>query len=273
MRKIAVNGTKGRLGSTLVRLYPGCYPLFAEITNKQAVKEELDRVKPDVVIHCAAFTDVDACENQQTKTLNINMTGVNNVRSSFEGRMVLISTDYVFDGKKGKYKEDAKLNPISIYGMSKFGGEGVLDIWDSPEDVIIRTTLLYGAQSKPDFVSKLLEQFASTEGVIPVTNRLYGNPTNVEHLAMGIMDLLSLPKAPRVVNIAGTDYINRYEFALMIADVFGLDKERIVLNHAPRKEGAPRPEKAGLDLSLAKKLKIRLFPIHEGLLLARQLWN
>ena len=273
MRKIAVNGTKGRLGSTLMSLFPGCYPLLADVTKAKDVKEELDRVKPDIVIHCAAYTDVDGCENNQNKAFDVNMDGVKNVRSNFEGRMILLSTDYVFDGKKGKYKEDAKLNPINIYGMSKFGGEGVLDIWDSPDDVIVRTTILYGAQSKPDFVSKLLEKFSSTAGAIPVTNRLYGNPTNVEHLAMGIMDLLSLPKAPRVVNIAGTDYINRYEFALMVADVFGLDKERIVPNHAPRKEGAPRPEKAGLDLSLAKKLKIRLFPAHEGLLLARQLWN
>jgi dTDP-4-dehydrorhamnose reductase len=86
------------------------------------------------------------------------------------------------------------------------------------------------------------------------------------------MDITNIPHTPRIINVAGDDVLSRYEFALMIADIFQLDRERIVPNHAPSKAIAPRPEHAGLKVSLAKKLGITVKPVHEGLELMRHQW-
>lgn len=283
MRKIAVNGVKGRLGSTLMKLYPGCYPLLADITKPDEIQVEMNRVKPDIVIHCAAYTDVDGCELNSKKAYDVNMTGFSNVRRSFDGQMILVSTDYVFDGKKGNYKETRAINPINVYGNSKAGAEMAMEIFDYPDDVIVRTTILYGSKSKPDFVSKLLERYMVGKGWdIPVTTRLHGNPTHVEHLARGIMDVVNFPTqtmikafphSQRIINIAGEEILSRYEFALEIADIFQLDKTRFIPDTATRTDPAKRPENVGLNVSLAKKLGITIKPVHEGLELMRSQWK
>ena len=284
MRKIAVNGVKGRLGSTLMSMYPGCYPLHADITNLHEVEEELARVKPDTVIHCAAYTDVDGCENNQKKAYDVNMTGCTNVRKSFGGQMILVSTVYVFDGKKGNYKETRAINPINVYGNSKAGAEMSLSIFEYPDDVIVRTTMLYGSNgtTKPDFVRRLLGDYFAKIDPISMSTKLRGNPTHVEHLAKGLMDVVNLPLSneranknllPRIINIAGEEILSRYEFSLMIADVFGLDKSRFIPKTSPETFIATRPENAGLNIALAKKLGIIIKPVHEGLELVRAHWN
>jgi dTDP-4-dehydrorhamnose reductase len=280
MRKIAVNGVNGRLGSTLMKLYPGCYPLHADITKVAEVQEELKRVNPDVLIHCAAYTDVDGCETNHDKAYQVNMVGVRNIRQNFDGRMILLSTDYVFNGKKGNYTEKDNTDPINFYGLCKYGAEGLIYLYDHPDDTIVRTNVLYGShnkpnglESKPDFVRRIVEQFSGVEN-IPVTHRLSGSPTHVEHLSTALMDLATrLLPMPKIINIAGTNILTRYEFALMIADVFGFDRQRLIPVTTPHKAIAPRPPKCGLNVSLALEYQLPLWSAHEGVELMRSQWK
>lgn len=120
MTRIAVTGRLGRLGSELVRR--GCMPIQANILDWQALRKELDDLNPDVVINCAAYTDVDGCENAPRKAAEVNTYGVYILAQAFTGKLIHISTDYIFDGRNGPYTEQDTPNPISIYGWSKLGG-------------------------------------------------------------------------------------------------------------------------------------------------------
>ena len=140
--KILVIGGSGMLGQQLVYLLKqqdfevyatyhsepinedGFHPL--DITNMNDTKSFVKKIKPDVVVLTAAFTDVDACERQKETAFSINVTGTANVASAAEAtsaKMVYISTDYVFNGKKGNYKETDKTDPIDYYGFTKLKGE------------------------------------------------------------------------------------------------------------------------------------------------------
>lgn len=268
--KIAVTGYKGRLGSELVRR--GCIPFDADITNKQQVNHQVAVLDPDVIINCAAYTDVSACEDvdEYKKALNVNYYGLKNVRMAFPKLIVHISTDYVFDGKKGPYSESAKLTPaVNSYGMTKQGAEIFLQTMPFPFS-IVRTTCLYEPYFCKDFVSETLRNLKFSTGMIYdgdgffATTKLSGNPTYVPHLAEGIMKLVELPNIPDIIHIAGKDVLTRYEFALMIAGVFGYDKERIIPTNKLFGAGN-RPAKGGLKTRLAEKLGIPLYSTLEGL--------
>ena len=161
MKKISVLGHEGKLGSELVRL--GCVPLCADITEPTDLREAIAVVNPDVIINCAAVTDVDACEEVLQPMANlVNSLGVANLRDAFHGRIIQISTDFVFNGRNGPYKENDIPFPISHYGSTKLDGEKYIlnSFWPG---TIIRTTILYGKHGKKDFVSGILEALKGTK--------------------------------------------------------------------------------------------------------------
>jgi len=263
MNKIAVLGHTGRLGSELVKA--GYVPLDADITDLWDLQEKIAIVQPDTIINCAAITNVDECEDVLKElATEVNDVGVWNLRTAFSGRIIHISTDFIFDGRGGPYSENALPNPISHYGKTKNLGEQHLLKSPLPS-TIIRTTMLYGVQDFPDFVSSVIAQLESGVSPIHVTNVVSGSPTYVPHLVKGIQYLLSLQyRIPQVINLSGTDVLSRYEFALMIASVFGYDKE--MLHPVATARGkAVRPRSAGFKLALAKKLGVPMYSAIEGL--------
>lgn len=259
---VAVTGHRGRLGKYLVENF-NYVPLDCDVTDVDQVKQVMKEVQPDTVIHCAAVTDVDKCESElYEKAIEVNIHGVTNIRQSFEGQVIYLSTDYVFDGSDGPYSEEAKLSPICHYGYTKAFGEEVMREWDYPTDVIVRTTILYGGH-KPDFVTKILGRLENNEQ-FPVTGGLIGTPTYVHHLAKGIKALIGLKRPPKVVNISGRDWISRWTFAYMIAKTFGYPVYHILMTM--RCNGnANRPKLAGLKTDFAKTLRIPIFPMEDGL--------
>jgi len=275
--KIAVTGYTGRLGSELVKA--GCVPLDCDITNEDAVADNVVNLNPDVVINCASYTDVDSCESHpigQHRALLTNFYGAERLRSNFGGLLIHLSTDYVFSGKNGPYKEtDRKKEiPINFYGWSKLGAEIVLQTHSNQNTIIVRTTGLYGSSYKrDDFVSFLLNQLTTTtEGTIAIAKNVVGNQTYVPHLVTALMELCRRYDANemqnnmfhQIIHIASSDIVNRYEFALMIASVFGHDPRRIV--PTTKKFGvADRPSKGGLKVDLAKKLGLPIYSILDGL--------
>lgn len=254
--KIGVTGPKGRVGSQLVKM--GCEPIDVSVTSELALKEaNLDQY--DVIINCAAKTGVDACEKVTPNSkyfmsaMQVNMWGVEYLRRNFNNRLIHISTDYVFDGKSGPYKETDTRNPVNDYGFTKFGGEVVLETQEQrekqpiKETIIVRTTGLYGSGN--DFASHILECL-KTNQQISISEELRGNHTYIPHLCEELLQLadLSLPHPISVIHLASVDVMTRYEFANQLAKAFGLPRELIipVKNNQIEKWVAPRPTKGGL---------------------------
>ena len=262
---VFVTGPRGRLGHYLV--LKGYRALFCDVTNlasvKVAVKEKQVGEK-DTIIHCAAITDVDACEGSlYSEAIEVNIQGTRNVRTAFKGQMIYISTDYVFDGRDGPYSEEADPNPQSHYGETKLYGEEEIHEADYPTDIILRTTILYGGW-KPDFVASILKQLKANE-MFKVTGQLLGSPTYIPHLADGIRRLLLLKSPPRIINIAGKDVISRWVFACKIAKAFDYPVYNVLLTMNGHMGSAPRPRLGGLKVNLARALDIPVYSVWEGL--------
>jgi dTDP-4-dehydrorhamnose reductase len=262
--KIAITGSHGRLGKALVAL--GGIPIESDILKADKLHKEVASINPDFIIHAAALTNVDMAEDCPEQAMQINVRGTANVRDSFLGHMILISTDYVFDGRSGPYRENDLPNPINWYGHSKLAAESMLDL---RKDVVIRTTLLYGDLDKVDFVSSILDKYDSGH-LFFVTDKLQGNPTYVKHLAQGIFSLVEKISAgmnfPDIINIVGKPRMSRYQFAYKIGKVFGKDLTQCQssLTGLPV-DRAARPLKAGLITDRAEKLEIPIWSVDEGL--------
>lgn len=264
--KLAITGHCGRLGSELLKR--GCIPINADITVPKVLQSEIENIEPDTIIHCAAVTDVDKCEGVLAdKARKVNIIGTQILRETFTGRIIYISTDYVFDGQKGPYKEASTPNPVNYYGMTKRMGEQIIQHYKYPSDVIVRTTILYGG-NKPDFVSKIRERY-ELERSFEVTQSIFGSPTHVSHLADALIELCDMDWTPQVINIAGADVLSRYEFALMIGNVFGYNVRYCIPTKSMNGEGAQRPRRAGLKVDLARKIGLPIYTALEGLQLLK----
>ena len=260
---IGITGYKGRLGSELIKL--GCFPVHGDMTTKSILRGEFSIPPlPDTIIHCAAITDVDGCERGlYDKAYLVNDKGTKNLCDAFDGRIIYISTDYIFDGTTGAYGEHAKPNPISVYGHSKLLGEERIKQRNRPGDVIVRTTILYGTGGHDDFVTRVISKLSAGQ-VMTLPCNLFGNPTYTPHLAEALMKLCEVQNPPRIVNIAGREILSRYEFGLAVATVFELDKSLITpIREIPG--AAMRPMKAGLKTKLAEKLGLPIYSVYDGL--------
>lgn len=263
MQKIAVTGHNGRLGHELVKR--GCIPIECDITSSSDIIRELSKINVDVIINCAAYTDVSACENDEEYklALEINYYGVKRLRTIFQGLLVHLSTDYVFDGKRGPYSENSPpTKAVNNYGLTKQGAEIYLQSMPFPFS-IVRTTCLYDNYKLDDFVFTALTHLR-IDDVFTATTKLSGNPTYVPHLAEAILMLIKMPQIPEIIHIAGRDVMTRYEFALMIANVFGYDTANIIPTNKNFGAGN-RPTKGGLKTKLAEKLGLPIYSTLEGL--------
>jgi dTDP-4-dehydrorhamnose reductase len=272
MKRIAVTGASGNLGQELVRI--GCVPLSMDITNADQIRKELDEVEPDVIINCAAKSNVDECETKEGEKLAIavNTRGVHNLREMYDGQIIHISTGYIFNGKHGPYKEKAKPDPIQGYGFSKWAGEVIFQSYNIPNDVTVRTMGLYGGH-KPDFASFVLNALENGEE-IDVFKDLKFNPTYIPHLAEAVMQLINVFKPPKIVNIVGKENLSRYDFARKIASKFGYDRKLIVsVKHPNTVFVAERPKNAGLRTDLAKKMGLPIYSVVDGLEGLRYSWK
>lgn len=264
--KCCVTGFQGRLGSALV--LAGCDPLDCDITNTGSIQQALYNKSYDVLINCAALTNVDAAEGEDySKFIQVNTHGVANLLDAFKGRVIQISTDYVFSGDGGSYFEKSRMEtPVNNYGFSKFGGEAVMIATARPGNTTVRTTGLFGSPHvKNDLVEYVCKEIRSGMP-IEMTSTLYGNQTYVPFLAEHLMQLAEMTAPPKLLHLASVDVMSRYEFALQICDVFHLDKRYVLpADSKELKWKAKRPTRGGLDTTLAKKLGFVSFTALEGL--------
>ncbi|MCX7993930.1 MAG: dTDP-4-dehydrorhamnose reductase, partial [Fimbriimonadales bacterium] len=187
--------------------------VFLDITQPAQVRAVFDALRPEVVIHCAAMTNVDACERQPQEAYRMNAYGAEVIASHCQrigAVCVYISTDYVFDGaKRTPYHEYDAENPLSVYGRSKFLGEQA--VWKfCPRHYIVRVAWLYGKQRKsfPQFV---LEQARAGQSPVVISDQI-GSPTYVADVADRLLPLIQTD-CYGIYHLTNTNPVSRYEFA------------------------------------------------------------
>ena len=268
MKKLCIIGAGGLLGGRLIAAAKGSFSLSAldlhvpaekktqnipwyeaDITNGGQLKGLLTSLACDCIINTAAVTDVDYCEDDPDTARRVNTEGAGNVAAAAAAcgaQLIHLSTDYVFDGLSGPYTEKDIPNPISVYGQTKYDGEGeVLNA--VPEAVIARTMILFGAPhgNKSNFVTWLIHMLKNGKSV-RIVNDQYGSPTHADDLAGALLALLESGETG-LFHTAGPDVLNRYDFALRIAEIFNLDRSLITeTDSSAFVQKAPRPKKSGL---------------------------
>ena len=228
--KVLITGSTGMLGSDIKKLFSARYEVITpsreemDIRKWDKVIEVIQKSSPDVVVNCAAFTDVDACETERQIAQKINVEGARNlaqVCARFDCKIVHISSDYVFDGKKPvpqPYFEDDEPNPLSFYGKTKADSEKA--VIDNIEDyIIIRTGWLYG-EKRSNFVKWVIKKAVNNEK-IPVVKDQYGSPTWTYKVALQIMVLLE-KKMTGIFHVTSEGYCTRVEWARFILEQLGL---------------------------------------------------
>lgn len=227
-----------------------------DITQKKDVDTVIIKIKPDVVVHAAALTNVDECEKNQDMADAINTQGTKNIAETVKkigSKFMYISTDYVFDGEKGLYTEQDEVNPINYYGVTKLKGEEVVkNIVD--DCIIVRTSVIFGLSNKKNFVTWILDNL-QRQRRIRIVNDQYVSPTLNTDLSEQLVALLK-NDAQGVFHTAGGERINRYAFSQIVADVFHLDKTLIqAISVNDMNWLAERPKDSSLDVSKVTRLK------------------
>jgi dTDP-4-dehydrorhamnose reductase len=187
-----------------------------------------------------------------------------------DAHLVHISSDYIFDGKNGPYNEKAIPNPLGYYGRTKLASENALKISGSMNS-IIRTNVLYGiADSRPDFVRWVINSVRAEQKIRIVTDQ-FNNPTFLDDLVTAINKIIEFKKQG-IYNIGGKEFLSRYEFTLLIADFFKLNKDLITpIKTIELNQPAPRPLKSGLiTLKAQTELDYRPHTILESLAIMKK---
>jgi dTDP-4-dehydrorhamnose reductase len=233
-----------------------------DISNCEQVEREVDRISPDAVINCAAWTDVDGCELDPVKADAANALGPENLaKASHKAKaaFVTVSTDYVFAGdKEGFYTQLDQPLPISIYGRSKLEGENRARL-ANPESIIVRTGFIFGPGGR-NFLSKVSSLVRRAEPVTAIADS-WGTPTYSSHLAARLLELarLGLPGIYHVVNEGpGAAYD---EFVRAVAEELGADQSLVrgVLS-ATLNRPAPRPRNSRLRCLISKEAGLEPLP-------------
>ncbi|MEQ9300358.1 MAG: NAD(P)-dependent oxidoreductase [Cyclobacteriaceae bacterium] len=275
--KILVTGANGLLGQKLVGLIAGKpgdtliatgrganrNPALGEtyhyremdITDADQVMSVMSSEKPDVVINTAAMTNVDQCEDDKEGCWKMNVTAVEHLVQACQetGAFLLhLSTDFIFDGVHGPYKEEDEAHPISYYGDSKLAAEQ--RIMDSPiRWAIARTVLVYGIahdMSRSNIILWVKKNLEERKEIF-VVNDQWRTPTLAEDLAEGCY-LIASKQVEGVFNISGKDLLTPYEMAIKTADFFELDKSYITETDGSRfSQPAMRPPRTGFVLDKA----------------------
>lgn len=227
-----------------------------DISNAFDTYAVMNREKPDVVVHAAAMTQVDDCELQPEQCERINVQGTAQILTdaeTFSSHFIYISTDFVFDGEQGNYKEEDDTLPISLYGFSKLQAESMVQTSTIPF-AIVRTCLVYGnllKGTRSNIVSWVKDSLEQGKSIQVVSDHVR-TPTYVEDLAKGIA-LIIEKKATGIYHISGKDWLTPYDIALKTAAKYNLDAGKIVkVDAATFKQPGRRPMKTGFVIEKAR---------------------
>jgi dTDP-4-dehydrorhamnose reductase len=261
--RVLVTGAAGMLGRDLLAHLaargddPVGVDMEVDIRDPAAVGACLDRVRPDAVIHCAAWTDVDGAEGAEDAALAVNGAGAGNVAAAAARHgvpLVQVSTDYVFDGTSADdYAEDAPTAPIGAYGRTKLAGELAVLAAHPGGARIARTAWLYGAGGR-NFVDTMRRVGAERDEVTVVDDQL-GCPTWARDLAPALRDLLELP--PGIYHTAGAGSVTWAGFAREIFRLGGIPCRVLPITTQELGRPAPRPARSVLAVTRPDAPRLR----------------
>lgn len=221
-----------------------------DITNATLLDTVLSDYKPNVVIHCAAMTNVDLCESQQEQAYFINAYGTKNVACSCNRlgiRLIAISTDYVFDGiSQMPYNEFCHANGgNTIYGKSKFAGEEQVRLY-CPNHIIARISWLYGSGG-PSFVHTMVKLADGTRPILKVVSDQIGNPTSTVAVAHKLLEIIERPDLVGTFHLTCEGKASWFDFAQEIFQKLNLNQKVIPCTTEEYPRPAPRPHNSCLD--------------------------
>lgn len=229
--KVMITGSKGQLGFDLARLIMASHETFAldrqqlDVSDDRAVMAKVQEISPEIIIHAAAYTKVDEAEQEANKAFLTNSIGSRNIAIAAAvcgAKLVYISTDYVFDGKKGgPYNESDRPNPINVYGISKYAGELFVQSLHN-RVFIVRTSWLYGGNLGNHFVRKIVRAAEQCQTIEVVTDEI-GSPTYTLDLALFVSRLMTTEHYG-IYHASNQGSCSRYEFAIAILQEAGLDE-------------------------------------------------
>lgn len=248
--RILITGANGQLGHELVRVLRGHDLVLADLPAFDLLKPDAERfirdARPDLVIHAAAYTDVDGAEREPALAMAVNAEGTELVArgaASIGARLIAISTDYVFDGRSSiPYDEQDAPSPLGVYGRSKYEGER-LALRSCPNTLIVRTSWLYGLHGK-NFV-KTIMRLAAERPELRVVADQRGSPTHAGDLAEALAHLTMVPLRG-VAHATGAGDCTWYEFASEIVTLMGLSVPVHPITTAEARRAASRPAYAVL---------------------------
>jgi len=289
-KKIIITGATGKVGESFTRflinetdwgiillsenadkIIPNTrYKTYqVKLKDKKQLKDICKDEKPDVIVNCAAMTNVDGCEDNREECWELNVKlveNLTNISKSIDCHLITLSTDYIFDGKEGPYDENHIPNPLSYYGKSKLAGENFLRSHYN-KYTIIRTNVVYGFSSynKSNFIDWVVDKLHKGEELSLIDGQ-YCNPTLSDDIAHTIFRCIE-KTSYGIYNAAGKDWMNRFELALIIAETYGYNKSLIKeIPSATFKQKAIRPEKGGLiTLKAETNLGIKFSGLENGL--------
>lgn len=289
MKRLFVTGGSGLLGSSLVRLaastwetsygyarhpwrYEGAEAAQLDVTDRRSVFECLETIRPAVIIHTAALRSMDYCEEHQARAMAVNVLGTRHVAEvarCLNAFVVHISTDSVFDGKRGLYQEHHPTHPLNVYGQTKRLAEQALqEALGEDQYLIARTSTIFGRSLfAQNLVEWIIGQLDAGKSIEMLTDS-YFSPTLSENLSAALLDLIE-SETSGLLHVAGPDRCSRYELAKSVARAFSLNEDLvkpITLREARSQFKAQRLKDSSLDASKAQaRLGVELLSLEEGL--------
>lgn len=286
MKKVLITGSSGMLGKDIVEVLlkennfliygfdkrlnskiPKDKQIIGDLTDFNFLIDNLNNILPDIIIHCAAIVNLNVCEENKKAADGLHCE-VTNILSSFNSKstkFIYISTDSVFDGKKGDYTESDTPNPINYYAKSKLRGEKIA-LQNNDNTIIVRTNI-YGfnyplGNSLAEWAIKNLKQGRSINGF---TDTIF-NAIYTKQLARIIRELVIEDNYTGILNVAGNEYMSKHEFLLRLAKVFNYSTDLIKKTSSNDiKFIVPRPQNTSLNISKLKNIINEIPGLNEGL--------
>ncbi|RKY30948.1 MAG: dTDP-4-dehydrorhamnose reductase [Candidatus Omnitrophota bacterium] len=265
MKKILITGGKGLVGRNAGEILSDDFEVFSfgkdelDITDRENVIKIFNEIKPDIVLHSGALTDVDLCEENPEKAYLVNSFGTQNVSvasQNIKAYLIYLSTDFIFDGKKNSpYSEYDIPNPLSIYGKSKLLGEYFVSHL-SDKFLIIRTSRIFGKGGR-NFASKIPFLMKEKEKIF-LTEDIINSPTYVVDLVNTIKFLIK-KEVFGILNFSNKGFCSWFDYGKKIKEFLGLETEIIPVKFKDFKEKkAQRPPFSALNTELIESLGFKI---------------
>ncbi len=286
MKRLLITGGSGFVGGHLVAHAKGDWQVFAayhsrpispqgvtslalDLADEKAIEDAVEKIQPNVIIHAAAWSNIDGCEKEPERAFHINATATEilaELTSRLDCRLVYVSSDMVFDGEIGDYKEDDDTRPVNVYGKTKLMGEKFIQSV-CQNYVIARSALIYGhPMTNASSFSEIMLQTLRSGKIMPLFTDQFRTPILVQNLAQALLEIAGM-SFTGTIHLGGSQRVDRYTFGCRLAVLSRFSETQCrAVSMADIPMAAPRPWDVSLNIHKAKRLlKTKLLGYFKGL--------